>query len=140
MMFDVDLELKDSGLVDSDEAGQVSGSDQILDLGTGLVTGNMVVDVESITIDSSADQNFKISLQGSSKSDFADTIEDLAILELGSEATLGTPDVDSTTGRYIVPFRTERNGTTYQYCRVYCDVSGTIGSGEGINYSAYLSK
>ena len=114
----------------------IDSSDVIIDLGTGLVEGHLVVDVTAIEI-ADNDENYKISLQGSSKSDFADTIEDLAILELGALETLGG-DVDSTTGRYLVPFRTERNGTIYQYVRVYGNVSGTIAT--GINYSAYLSK
>ena len=96
----------------------------------------MIVDVTAIEI-ADNDENYKISLQGSCKSDFADTIEDLAILELGALETLGG-DVDSTTGRYIVPFRTNRNGTTYRYVREYCDVTGTIAT--GINFSAYLGK
>jgi len=47
-------------------------------------------------------------------------------------------DQDSAIGRYIVPFRTERNGTTYQYVRLYTDVTGSIAT--GINFSAYLGK
>ena len=89
------------------------------------------------------DENYQISLQGSSQSDFSSDYEDLAILELGSYETLGGDQgsdtgQDSTIGRYMVPFRTERNGTIYQYARVYCDVSGTIAT--GINYSAHLAK
>ena len=79
----------------------------------------------------------KISLQGSSESDFASTIVDLAEITLGANEVIGG-DQDSATGRYKVPFRTEKNGTVYPYVRVYCDVSGTIAT--GINYSAYLGK
>ena len=135
-MIDTEHILKDMGLIAADAAGQVDSSDVIVDLGDGLVEGNMIVDCAAIELDND-DENYKICLQGSSKSDFADTIEDLAILELGTLETLGG-DVDSTTGRYIVPFRTERNGTIYRYVREYCDVSGTIAT--GINFSAYLGK
>jgi len=107
-----------------------------VDLGAGLVEGHLIVDVTAIEI-ADNDENYKISLQGSSKSDFADTFEDLAILELGALETLGG-DQDSLIGRYKIPFRTERNGTTYRYVREYCDVTGTIAT--GINFSAYLSK
>jgi len=135
-MIDNEHILKDAGLVAADAAGQVGGSNVIVNLGAGLVAGHLIVDVSAIEI-ASNDELYKISLQGSSKSDFADTYEDLAILELGAAEVLGG-DQDSEAGRYTVPFRTERNGTVYPYVRIYTDVSGTIAT--GINFSAYLSK
>ena len=101
-----------------------------------MVSGHLIVDVTEIEI-AANDEVYKISLQGSSKSDFADTIEDLAILELGAAEVLGG-DQDSTAGRYRVPFSTEKNGTIWPYVRVYTDVTGTIAT--GINFSAYLGK
>ena len=135
-MIDYTHILKDAGLVAADAAGTVSAAAVIVDLGAGLVEGHLIVDVTAIEI-ATNDEVYKITLQGSSESDFASTIEDLAILTLGALEVIGG-DVDSTIGRYKVPFRTERNGTNYQYVREYCDVSGTIAS--GINFSAYLSK
>lgn len=135
-MYDTKLVLKDSGLVAADAAGQVGGSDQILDVGSGLVKGHLIIDVTAIEI-ASNDEKYKISLQGSSKSDFADTYEDLVILELGAKEVLGG-DQDSIIGRYKIPFTNERNGTVYQYLRSYTDVNGSIS--EGINYSAYLTN
>lgn len=135
-MIDNDFILKDAGLVAADAAGQVNSEDVIAELGAGLVEGHMIVDVSAIEI-ASNDELYKISLQGSSKSDFADTYEDLAILELGAAEVLGG-DQDSATGRYKVPFRNERNGTIYPYARLYTDVSGTIAT--GINFSGRLGK
>jgi hypothetical protein len=135
-MIDYDHILKDAGLVAADAAGQVDSSDVIVDLGDGQVEGKIVVDVTAIEIDTN-NELYKISLQGSSKSDFADTFEDLAILELGAKEVLGG-DQDSTTGRYNVPFRTELNGTIYRYVREYCSLAGTVVT--GINFSAYLAK
>ena len=135
-MIDTDFILKDAGLVAADAAGQVDSAAQIANVGAGLVEGRLLVDVSAIEI-ADNDELYKIKLQGSSKSDFADTIEDLAILELGANEVLGG-DQDSTTGRYIVPFRNERNGTVYPYVRIYTDVNGTIAT--GINFSAYLTK
>ena len=133
-MYDTKLELKDAGLVAADAAGQVGGSNQILDVGDAECRGHLILDVTAIEI-ASNDEKYKISLQGSSKSDFADTYEDLAIIELGAKQVLGG-DQDSTTGRYKIPFTNERNGTVYQYLRSYTDVNGTIAT--GINYTAYL--
>lgn len=135
-MIDVEHILKDYGLVAVDAAGQVDYEDQIINLGAGLVEGQMIVDVTAIEI-ADNDEKYTIKLQGSSKSDFADTIEDLAILELGAQEVIGG-DQDSTTGRYKVAFRTEKNGTIYPYVRLYTDVAGTIAT--GINFSAYLGK
>jgi hypothetical protein len=135
-MIDYTHILKDAGLVAADAAGQVDGSDVIVDLGAGLVKGHLVVDVTAIEI-ADNDEYYDIQLQGSSKSDFADTFEVLTSVKLGAQEVIGG-DQDSTTGRYMVPFRTEKNGTTYQYVRIFTDVGGTIAT--GINYSAYLGK
>ena len=134
-MYDTQLVLKDAGLVAADAAGQVDSEDQILDLGDAECKGHLIVDVTAIEI-ASNDEVYKISLQGSSESDFADTYEDLVILELGANEVLGG-DQDSLVGRYKIPFVNERNGTVYRYLRSYTDVSGTIAT--GINYSAYLT-
>ena len=128
--------LKDAGAVTSSGAGQVDSSAKIADLGSGKVEGHMVVDISAIEI-ADNDELYQIALQGSSKSDFADTYEDLVILELGANEVLGGGQ-DSAIGRYKVPFTTERNGTVYRYVRVYCTVSGTVAT--GINYKCHLEK
>ena len=79
-MHDTSLILKDAGLVDESAAGTVDGSAKIVNLGAGLVEGKMVIDVTALEI-ASNDEAYRIVLQGSSKSDFADTIEDLADVE-----------------------------------------------------------
>ena len=135
-MIDNEHILKDAGLVAADAAGQVDGEDVIVNLGAGLVEGHLVVDVTAIEI-ASNDEKYKISLQGSSSATFASTIEDLAILEVGAAEVLGG-DQDSETGRYVVPFRTEKNGTIYPFARLYTDVAGTIAT--GINFSAFIGK
>jgi len=96
----------------------------------------MVVDVTAIEI-ATNDKGYRISLQGSSNADFSDTIEELAGVELGAAEVLNG-DQDNTVGRYIVPVRTERNGTVWPYVRVYTEVAGTIAS--GINCTALLEK
>lgn len=135
-MIDTNLELKDAGLVASSAAGQVGGSDKILDLGQAKVAGNLILDVTAIEI-ASNDEIYKISLQGSSSATFADTIEDLASIELGAKEVLDG-DQDSTTGRYAVPITNERNGTIFRYVREYCEVAGAVAT--GINFTARLEK
>lgn len=135
-MYDESLVMKDAGLVAASAAATVDSEAKIVNLGAGLVEGNMVIDVTAIEI-ASNDEGYRISLQGSSESDFGDTIEELASVELGAAEVLNG-DQDSTVGRYQVPFRTERNGTIWPYVRVYTEVVGTIAT--GINFTARLEK
>ncbi len=134
------LKMKDAGLVATSAAGQVSDANHIEDLGGGFTDGNLIVDVTAIEI-ASDNELYTVMLQGSNSSTFADGIVSLATLLLGAnEVIVGGVDTDSTTGRYIVPFRNELNGTVYRYARIYTTVSGTIATGGGINFSAFLAK
>src|SRR5687767_6607563 len=110
-IFDAELELKDAGLVAADAAGQVDSVDQIVEVGTGLFRGVAVIDVTAIEI-ASNDEVYKISVQGSSSSTFASDIVDLAEISLGALEVIGG-DVDSTTGRYEVPFSNRLNNVYY---------------------------
>jgi len=133
--YDTNLLLKDAGLVAASAAATVSSAAKTINLGAGLVEGKLYIDVTAIEI-ASNDELYKIALQGSDNSDFSTgSEEDLAILELGAAEVLGG-DVDSTTGRYVVPFRTERNGVVYPHVRIYSTVSGTVAT--GINFTAWL--
>lgn len=133
------LEMKDAGLVASSAAAQVGGSNKILDLGGAVeVNGELIIDITAIET-ASTDEIYTIMLEGSNSSSFASGIEDLALLRVGHATALtGGNDTTSTVGRYRIPFRNERNGTTYRYLRVYTLVVGTIAT--GINYTARLAK
>jgi hypothetical protein len=133
--FDSLLQLKDAGLIAADAACQVASADKILDVGTGRFEGKAIIDVSAIEI-ASNDEVYKISIQGSSSASFASDIVDLGILELGALEVIGG-DVDSTTGRYILPFSNEKNGVYYRYIRGYVDVTGTIAT--GINFTAWVA-
>jgi hypothetical protein len=126
--------LKHEGLVAATVSGEYSGECVVCDFGAGLVEGIMFVDVTAIEI-ADNDELYKIALQGSEKSNFSDTYEDLAILELGANEVLDS-DQDSAIGRYQVPFRNEKNGTVYRYGRIYSTVSGSVST--GINFTAWL--
>jgi hypothetical protein len=138
--FDDLLEMKDAGLVAASDAAQVDSKDLILDTGGGFTQGNLILDVTAIEI-ASNDEIYTIILEGSNSATFANGIVPLAVALLGAqEVIVGGTDTDSTTGRYIIPFRNERDGTVYRYLRVYTVVAGAIATGGGINYSAFLSK
>jgi hypothetical protein len=136
-MRDGTLLMKDAYLVAADAAAQVDSSDKIADVGAGLVEGHMICEITAFNVDDD-DELYLIKLQGSSESDFASDIEDLAILGVGATETMIGTDTDSVIGTYKLPFSNERNGTVYRYLRVYTDVTGTVGT--GINYTARLEK
>ena len=135
--FDSDLEFKDAGLVAADAAAQVDSAAKVVDVGTGLFKGCMILEVTALEI-ASNDEIYDIVIQGSSDSDFgtAGNIVDLAQINLSAKEVKRTDsDKDDATGRFKIYFDNENNGTLYRYLRLYTDVSGAIDT--GINYSAY---
>jgi len=136
---DSDLEVKDAGLIATSAAATVSSVAKVIDTGGGFFEGNVVIDVTAIEI-ASTNEIYTIILEGSSSATFASVIAPLAVILLGANAVIvGESDVDSTTGRYILPFRNERDEVVYRYLRLYTVVAGTIATGGGINYEAYLA-
>lgn len=138
--YDANLLLKAAALVAATADGTLE-----LDVGTGLLCGDMVIDATAIEVDSN-DESYEIILQGSTVAGFgtAAAIVALTSITVGDKASTrlaagvlatGTDDVP---GRFVVPFRNERNGTTYRYLRIKTIVAGTIAT--GINYSAWLAK
>jgi hypothetical protein len=133
------LEMKDAGVIAASAAAQVDSSDKVFDTGGGFFEGNVVIDITSIEI-ASTNEIYTIILEGSSSETFASVIVPLAVLLVGANAVIvGGSDVDSTVGRYVVPFRNERDEVVYQYLRLYTVVAGTIATGGGINYVGFLA-
>lgn len=138
--YDASLLLKAAALVAATANGTLE-----LDLGTGLVEGYLVVDATAVEIDSN-DESYEIILQGSTVAAFgtAAAIAPLAMMTICDKAsTRGAAGVigngtDDVPGRYVIPFRNERNGTIYRYVRVRTVVVGTIAT--GINYLAFIAK
>ena len=128
--YDDALELKAAGLVAATADGSV-----ILDLGGGLVEGNLVLDVSAVEV-ASTDEIYNISLEGSNVAAMTSGSVSLATQEHGNAAA--PADADTATGRFVVPFRNEQNGTLYRYVRIHTKVAGTIAT--GINYTAFIAK
>jgi hypothetical protein len=141
--YDGALDMKDAGLIAADAAWTVGGSALVLDIGDGLVEGNVICDVSALEI-ASGDERYSLIIQGSNVAAFTSDIVILACLPLGDGSTIGTAfggsgvDVDDAVGRYVIPFRNERNNIYYQYIRGWTDVAGAIAT--GINFTAWLSK
>lgn len=137
--YDASLLLKAAGLVGATANGTV-----IIDTGgLGCLDVDLVIDVTAIETDSS-DESYEIQLQGSPDANFgtAANIVYLGGISMGHHSSTrltacgqGTDDV---AGRYMVPIRNEKNGTTYRYLRTRTVVAGTVAT--GINYTAWLAK
>lgn len=147
---DADLLLKDAGLIAADDICQVGGSDKIVDVGAAHFQGDLVIDVTACEIDS-ANEVYRVTLQGSTSATFASVVVPLQTIQFGatSGTVLGTSlgyDKDVTTGRYILPVHNfgyttagdAGTGTYFRYLRLVVDVGGTIAT--GINFTAWLSK
>lgn len=128
--FDASLVLKAAGLVAASAAVAT-----VVDLGSGLVDADIVIDVSALEV-ASGDEIYDIVLEGSNVAALASDSVQLASLTLGNNAA--PADADTATGRYVLPFRNEQNGVTYRYVRLYTRVAGAVAT--GINYSAFIAK
>lgn len=135
--YDDLLELKDAGLIAASGACEVDSAAQILDIGSGNVEGDIVIDVSACEVDS-GNEHYVIGAQVSSSATFASDVYELTALDLGDAAVL-SGDIDMGIGRYILPFQNSiGDGTAKRYMRLYVTVAGTIAT--GINFTAYLGK
>jgi hypothetical protein len=133
-MFDTQHVLKDAGEVTSSGYGTVDAAAQVLDLGFGLVRGNLILEISRLAMQGN-DQTYSIHLMGGDDESFTNTVS-LAILEVGPAETI-QDNKDSKLGRYIVPFENQRNGVIYPYVRVRHVLGGT---GPVLNYQGRLEK
>lgn len=133
--FDASLQLKDAGLIASTAAAQFAGSDKIIDVGTSVFAGCVVIDASAIEVGSN-DELFTVRLEGSNSASFASGIQQLGSIRLGSAGGLGSNYAITTPGRYEMPFINSQNDTTYRYLRLVTVVAGSIAT--GINYSAFI--
>ena len=135
--YDVNLLMKDAGLVAASAAAQVSSAAKILTVGDAVFKGFAVLDVTAIEI-ASNDEAYRICVQGSTSATFASDVQNLAMIQLGATEVNPGGAIDSTTGRYELPFINEQNGVTYPYLRLYTDVAGTVAT--GINYTGFFAR
>ena len=130
------LILKAKGTVATSMVGEDPvGTDKYYDTGGGHTKGDVVVQVYAVP-NILASTKITMRLQGGRNSSFS-TINDLQILELG-DSTQISGGSDLTTGRYVLPFSNDLDGTVYRYLRHYITCGGTCGT--GIQYECYLSN
>lgn len=129
--YDDSTNLKDSGAVTS-----TTTETTIVDLGAGLVDGYLVLDVSACEV-ASTDEIYLVCLEGSNVAAMTSGSVTLAQIEMGNATA--PADADTSTGRFVVPFRNEQNGTVYRYVRIYTEVAGTIDT-TGLTFSAFIAK
>lgn len=137
--LDTELEMYDDGLMAASAIWEVDGVDKILDMGSGEVAFDVLIDVSAI--ETATDESYTMIIQGSSDADFGtDTnIVELAHLNLGTaETKLSDCNRDDTIGRYVMKVQNTYDGTTYRYIRGYTAIAGTIAT--GINFTAWACK
>ena len=133
-MLDAEHILKDSGAVTSSGYGEVDSSAKVVNLGAGLVRGNLIIEVASMKMQNN-DEIYQCNLMGGDDSSFTNTVS-LATLEIGAREVTES-NLDSKLGRYVVPFENKKNGVVYPYTRIRHAISGTSPS---INYTCRLEK
>ena len=145
-MYDVDLELKDAGLIAADEnATQVDSTDSIIDLGDGRFYGALILNVTACEV-ASGDEVYQVCTMFSNSSTHASGVVAGPTFYLGDAAGIAAildapttvPDTDNGIGRYELPITNVFNNTTYRYLLLSVEVSGTIAT--GVNFTAYVSK
>lgn len=137
--IDLDLQLKDAGLIASDDICQVNSADKILDLGDSRFDGRVIIDATAVEV-ASGDESYEIVCEFSDESDFGSGIVRGPAFTLGdaSAGVFVNADTDNGAGRYELPFTNEINGTTYRYMRLSVNVSGTVAT--GVNFVAWVVK
>ena len=133
-MFDEIFILKDSGAVTSTGYGQVDASAQVVNVGSGLVRGNVIIDIDAIKV-SANDEIYTLHLVGGSDDSFTQEVS-LCSKEIGAAGAL-QGNRDSKISRVVLPFQNEERGVNYPYMRIKHVIAGTSPS---INYRARLEK
>jgi hypothetical protein len=133
-MFDTEHILKDAGAVTASGYGEVESAAKVADLGSGLVRGNVIIDVSEIAL-AGNDELYGFHLMGGDDESFTNEVS-LVSLEIGAnEVSQGNRDAKM--GRYVLAFQNERNGIVYPYARIRHVLSGASPS---VNYTAQLEK
>ena len=132
--FDKELQLRaDGAAITATET-----SSTILDLGAGLLDAYVVFDVTALDV-TTGDESYKFMLEFSPDAAFgtAGNIRVVAQLHIGGATATSPNGAADAIGRFVLPFRNERNGTTYRYARLYTLIAGTSPS---IDFGAFIAK
>jgi hypothetical protein len=125
----------DTAYTSSHAGADTANTAIVVDLGAGLVEGDIILDVETLDVNDAAD-SVVVGVQVSNVAALASAYYETIALHLG-HATAVTGDTAMGTGRYIIPFNnTIADGVQMRYLRLYF----TIANVAGFNCKAYLAK
>lgn len=134
--FDANLEFKDSYNTTASAAALVNSAAKVVDLGKGFWSGDLVIDVTVCAVDG-GDEAYKFGIELSDNSGFSSGTEYEAVSLRIGDAAVTAGDVDTTTGRYVLPFNNRAvDGTILRYARLYITHAGSTSS---ITCSAYAA-
>lgn len=110
----------------------------IIDIGAGLVDAYLVLDVATLDV-ITGDESYHFMLEGSQDAAFgtAGNIRIVAQLHLGGATATAPNGAADAVGRFVIPFRNERNGTTYRYLRLVTTIAGNTPS---TTFLGFLAK
>lgn len=128
--YDHALLLKTAGLL----AASTDGA--IVDIGAGFVKGAVVIDLSACEI-ATGDEIYTVSLEASNVAAMTSGSVCLGKKVFGN-LVVPMDAALSASGRYVIPFTNEENGTLYRYLRLSVLVAGTIAT--GINFAAFIGK
>lgn len=131
----LDLHMYDTPYTSSHAGADTANAAIVVDLGAGLVEGDIIVDVETLDVNDAAD-TVMIGVQVSNVAAIASAYYEVASLRLG-HATAVAGDTAMSTGRWVIPFNNMiADGECNRYLRLYF----TIANVSGFNCKAYLAK
>jgi hypothetical protein len=81
--YDANLILKDAGLVAASAAATVSSAAKIIDLGSGNVEADVIIDVSACEV-ASEDESYRIAVQLSDSATFANDVYEVENIQLGA--------------------------------------------------------
>ena len=134
-MFDIDAILQDAAEKTSTGNGTVGGSAKAIGLGSGLVRGNIVVDISAIKV-ADNDEKYVLHLMGGSDASFTQEFS-LVSKEIGHRTQLEGNLDDRPETRLVIPFQNECRGMVLPYVRIRHVLSGTS---PRIVYTARMEK
>ncbi|MCP4648805.1 MAG: hypothetical protein GY853_01815 [PVC group bacterium] len=133
--FDYDLYLHDGTALTASASGTVDSAAVVLDLGTGFVDADLILDVSALDV-ANGDEIATVEVR-LSDTQIATEVYVATQYELGDSAVV-SGDVDRTTGRYIIPFNNiVEDGSCKRYMHLYFTLAGTIAA---FTATAYIVK
>ena len=130
--FDILEYVHDGTALTASASGTVGGAAAVIDLGSGFVDAELVLDVSALDVDTG---NEVVTVQIKiSDTEIATQKYTQTQFKLG-DSTVNNCDVDRTTGRYLIPFNNMiETGQCLRYAHVYFLLAGTIAAFTATGY------